>query len=139
MKREIQQKLALIFQHASYEKFHLAATLAATTAAMGGEVHIFLAHEALLAYVDNKEDHVPPHFSTPDFNLRYQDCLEDGKISTPSSLFHKAQELGSVKIYGCSESVNLLKIGPEKTKKLAGIIGYTTFLALASDAKLMAI
>src|SRR5574341_1445103 len=130
-------KLALILQHASYEKLHLAGTLAATTAALGGEVHIFLSHEALLSFVENKLDEARPHFESQKINQKYVDLLEDGKIPKAGDLFKKAQELGSVKFYGCSESVQLFRLRSEHTKKLDAVIGYSTFLDIASDAKLV--
>jgi peroxiredoxin family protein len=139
MIRENHSKLALILQHASYEKFHLAATLAATTTAMGGEVHIFLSHEALFSFVDGKLDEAKPCFQSEKINRKYTEWLEDGKISGASALFIKAQKLGSIKFYGCSESVQLFHLGTEYTKKLDAVVGYTTFLDLASDARLLII
>lgn len=132
-------KLALILQHASYEKLHLAATLAATTTAMGGEVHIFLSHEALLSFVKNKLDESKPCFQSDKINQKYTELLEDEKIPKASGLFKKAQKLGLVKFYGCSESVQLFHLGREYTKKLDAVIGYTTFLDIATDAKLLVI
>lgn len=133
------QKLCLILQYSSYEKWHLAATLAATTTAMNGEVHVFLSHEALLAFVEDKFDETKPQFQTVEFNKKYLDLLEDDKIPKISFLLKRAQELGTVKIYGCSESAQLFRLGADQKKKLDAVIGYTTFLDIARDGKLIVI
>ncbi len=132
-------KLALILQTHSYEKWHLAGTLAATTVAAGGEAHLFLAQEALLKYLDSSMDEASPSFQSQDLNEKYIHFLEDGKIPKPGSLFKKAKELGNIKIYGCSESVKLFHLESKLTQKLDAILGYTTFLDIASDAKLIVI
>ncbi|MBI1870392.1 MAG: hypothetical protein HYS07_04275 [Chlamydiae bacterium] len=132
-------KLALLIQHASYEKWHLAATLAATTTAMGGEVHIFLSHEALISFVQEEMDLAPPQFANKKINECYQTFLEEEKISKPTNLFKRAKELGPLKFYGCSESVKLFRLQAEYTKKLDGVIGYMTFLDIASDGRFIVI
>ena len=133
------KKLCIILQHSSYEKWHLAATLAATTTAMNGEAHLFLSHEALLAYVEDKIDQAKPQFENPELNQNYLDFMEDGKIPTISFLLKKAQELGTVKFYGCSESAQLFRLNSDLKKKLDAVIGYTMFLDIASDGRLLTI
>jgi peroxiredoxin family protein len=133
------QKLAIILQQTSYEKLHLAATLTATAATMGGEVHIFLSQEALLNFVENKFDEAKPHFQSDALNKQYIELLEDGKTPKVTDLFKRAQKFGLVKFYGCSETVQLFHLGTDYTKKLDAVIGYTTFLDIASDAKLLVI
>lgn len=113
--------------------------MAATTAAMGGEVHIFLAQEALLHYVQEKFDEARPQFSSDALNQKYVLLLEEGKIPKPGDLFKRAKELGSVKFYGCSETVQLFRLTREYVQKLDAVIGYTTFLDIASDARLIVI
>lgn len=132
-------KLAFILQTSSYEKWHLAGTLAATTVATGGEAHLFLAQEALFNYLKEMMDNALPTFQSEELNQKYIRLLEDGKIPKPSSLFKRAKELGNIKIYGCSESVKLFHLESRLTQKLDAIIGYTTFLDIASDSKLIVI
>lgn len=133
------QKLSIILQHASYEKLHLAAALAATSAAMGTEVHLFLSHEALVSYVENGWTAARPGFSNPDVNRRYEEWIERGSVPDAVSLLNRGRELGSVKIYGCSETVKLFHLTVQRTCKLDAILGYTTFLQVSEDARLLVI
>ncbi|MBI1883125.1 MAG: DsrE family protein [Chlamydiae bacterium] len=133
------RKLAIILQHATYEKWHLTATLSATTTALNGEVQIFLAQEALLSFVEKRLHEASPSFQSEVLNQKYRQWLEDGKLPKAEDLFKKAKELGPVKFYGCSESVQLFRLTQDQTKNLDGVIGYTTFLSQARDAKLLVI
>lgn len=139
---ESKKKLAILLQHATYENFNLAATLAATQAALAGEVHIFLAHEALFFYVRGDMEKMPSGFESTEYRHIYEKLRrkeETEKISNPVSLLNQAKSLGPVHIYGCSETAKLLKISPDETKKLQALIGYSTFLNLASDAQFIVI
>ena len=123
--------IAIFIQHSHYEKFHLMASLIATTISLDAEAFVYLSHEALLDYLENKMDDAPSQFQKPELCR----ILETGKITAPSKLLKQAKRLGKVHIYGCSESAKLLHIPSEKTKELDGVVGYTTFLQLISDAK----
>ena len=133
------KKLAIIVQGSSYNKLHLMTTLVATAVAMQGEAHLFLTYDALLRYVSGTLDEAKPSLEDGKMNKIYQEGIEDGRIPSITDLLRQAREMGVVKIYGCSQSTALLRLDSKLTEKLDGVIGYTTFLISALDAKLVVI
>ncbi|MDP3980396.1 MAG: hypothetical protein Q8Q33_03160 [Chlamydiota bacterium] len=110
------------------------ATMIATTVALGAKAYLFLAHEALLDFVEEKIDQSPVGFQRPDVHEKYKHAIDMGKITAPSKLLKQSRELGSVSIYGCSESAKLFRLSSSNAKNLDGIIGYTTFQTMISGA-----
>ena len=133
------KKLAIIVQGSSYNKLHLVVTLVATAVAMKGEAHLFLTFDALRRYVTGTLDEAKPNLDDDEMNRLYREGIEDEKIPSITDLLRQAKEMGTVKIYGCSQSTAFLRLDAELTKKLDGVIGYTTFLTSAMDAKLIVI
>ena len=133
------RKLAIIVQSSSYNKLHLLATLVATAVATQGEAHVFLTYDALKRYVTGTLDEAKPSLDDEKMNRLYQEGIEDGRIPSITDLLRQAREMGVVKIYGCSQSTSLLRPDSKLTEKLDGVIGYTTFLISALDAKLVVI
>lgn len=131
------KKLAIIVQGSSYDKLHLMATLVATAVSMDGEAHIFLTYDALTRYVNGTLDEARPSLDDEKMNETYQAGIEEGRIPSITDLLRQARDMGKVKIYGCSQSVAFLKLDPKLTQKLDGVVGYTTFLTSALDAKLI--
>ena len=131
------KKLAILVQGSSYDKLHLMATLVATAVSMDGEAHLFLTYDALLRYVSGTLDEAEPALDDKTMNDLYTNGIEDGRIPSITDLLRQAREMGHVKVYGCSQSVAFLRLDPKLTEKLDGVIGYTTFLTSAMDAKLV--
>ncbi|MBI4437048.1 MAG: DsrE family protein [Candidatus Omnitrophica bacterium] len=131
------KKLAIIVQGSSYDKLHLMATLVATAVSMNGEAHLFLTYDALNRYVHETLDEAKPSLDDEKMNERYQSGVEDGRIPSITELLRQAKEMGQVKVYGCSQSVAFLRLDPKLTEKLDGVVGYTTFMTSAMDAKLI--
>ena len=131
------KKLAIIVQGSSYDKLHLMATLVATAVSMNGEAHLFLTYDALTRYVNGTLDETKPALDDEKMNETYADGIEEGRIPSITDLLRQAKEMGNVKVYGCSQSVAFLRLDPKLTKKLDGVVGYTTFMISAMDAKLI--
>ena len=133
------KKLAIIVQGSSYDKLHLMATLVGTAVSLGGEAELFLTYDALTRYVNGTLDEAKPALDDDAINQKYIEGIEDGRIPSITDLLRQAKEMGNVKIYGCSQSVAFLRLDSKLTQKLDGIVGYTTFLTSALDAKLVVI
>ena len=133
------KKLAIIVQGSSYNKLHLMTTLVATAVAMQGKADLFLTYDALYRYVTGTFDEAKPNLDDEKMNKIYEEGIEDGRIPSITDLLRQAREMGVVKIYGCSQSTALLRLDSKLTEKLDGVIGYTTFLISALDAKLVMI
>ena len=133
------KKLAIIVQSSSYNKLHLMVTLVATAVAIQGEAHVFLTYDALYRYVTGTLDEAKPSLDDERMNRIYEEGIEGGQIPSLTDLLRQARQMGIVKIYGCSQSTALLRLDSKLTEKLDGVIGYTTFLTSALDAKLVVI
>jgi len=133
------KKLSIIVQGSSYDKLHLMATLVATAVSIDGEANLFLTYDALDRYVNGTLDETKPGLDDEKMNARYADGIDDGRIPSITDLLRQAKEMGNVKVYGCSQSVAFLRLDPKLTQKLDGVVGYTTFLTSAMDAKLVVI
>jgi len=131
------KKLAIIVQGSSYDKLHLMATLVATAVSMNGEAHLFLTYDALNRYVHGTLDEAKPALDDEKMNALYESGVEDGRIPSITELLRQAKEMGQVKVYGCSQSVAFLRLDSKLTEKLDGVVGYTTFITSAMDAKLI--
>lgn len=131
------KKLAIIVLGSSYDKLHMMATLVATAVSMDGEAHLFLTYDALNRYVTGTLDEAKPALDDSKMNELYTGGIEDGRIPSITDLLRQAKEMGSVKVYGCSQSVAFLRLDSKLTEKLDGVVGYTTFLTSAMDAKLI--
>ncbi len=132
-------KLALIVQSSSYNRLHLMTTLIATAVALGWEASAFLTYGALQRYVTDTMDEAKPSLDDPEINQIYADGIHHGAIPSIRDLLDQAKRNGAVKIYGCSQSTMLLRLTPEQQRRLDGVIGYTTFLTSAVDARLVVI
>ena len=133
------KKIAIIARGSSYDKLHLMATLVATAVSLDGEASVFLTYDALIRYVNGTLDEAKPALDDDKMNAIYTEGIEEGRIPSITDLLRQAKEMGNVKIYGCSTSVAFLRLDSKLTKKLDGVIGYTTFLTSALDAKLVVI
>lgn len=132
-------KLALIVQSSSYNRLHLMATLVATAVALGWEASAFLTYDALRRFVTGTMDEAAPSLDDPEINQIYADGIHHGAIPSVQDLLEQARRSGTVKIYGCSQSTMMLRLTPEQQQKLDGVIGYTTFLTSAVEARLIVI
>jgi len=133
------KKFAIIVQGSSYDKLHLMATLVATAVSLDGEATIFLTYDALVRYLNGTLDEAVPSLDDQKMNALYLEGIEEGRIPSIMDLLRQAREMGHVKIYACSQSVAFLKLDPKLTEKLDGVIGYTTFMTSALDARLVVI
>ena len=131
-------KLALLVQSGSHNRLHAMVSLTSTAVAMGGEVHIFLTHEALKAYLTGTLDEAAPDFSDPEYQDFYQEAVELERTPNLSELLEESCARGPVKIYGCQASIALWRgYSTEALNKLEAIIGHTTFLKIATGKQLL--
>lgn len=123
--------LALIMQGGDHRHINAMVALAATAAASGRWVHVFLTHEALWAWVEGRFDDLPSGFST-EYGALYDAAREDGRVPDLEKLMRQARATGKVRIYGCSASVALRRgYSEEALRRLDGIVGHSTFLRWA--------
>lgn len=92
----------VIYAHSGEpDRIHQVATLAASAAANGDEVHVILFFGALKRFVDDELDAAPPGAE----GVRGAHSTED--------LIDSARRLGKLKLYACAAQPKLLGMAPE--------------------------
>ena len=92
----------VIYAHSGEpERIHQVATLAASAAANGDEVHVILFFGALRRFVDDELDKAAP-------------AGEDARgAHSAEELIEAARRLGKLKLYACAAQPKLLGLAPE--------------------------
>ncbi len=131
--------LALLIPTEKLDRLHIAANLTAAAASMGWSVHLFFTFWGLLALVKGRE----PSGITGDY-MAYESSLkkavESGVMPRWADLIRQAKQLGDVKIYACSATMNLLSIDRDQLEDFVDdVVGAATFLSIAekSDVSLV--
>jgi peroxiredoxin family protein len=131
-------RLAIIAQQASHNRLHALVSLTSTTVALGGEVCLFLTHEALKAFLSTGFDACQPNFNDPDYQAFYTDAIEMERIPSLDALFLQAREKGRVRLFACQASVQLWRrYEPEQLDRLEAVIGHSTFLNMVRGFQLL--
>ena len=92
----------VIYAHSGEpDRIHQVATLAASAAANGDEVHVILFFGALKRFVDDELDAAPPGAG----DVRGAHSAEE--------LIESARRLGKLKVYACAAQPKLLGLTPE--------------------------
>lgn len=131
--------LAILARGDSYEALHSLVGLIATAAAMDRVVHVLLTFGPLYRFAHGELSEAPVTFSTPQVRQAYERGIDNGRIPDLDELLADARELGGerVKLYGCTTSVKLLHLAPDKLLGLDSMLGHAAFLRLAEGAQLV--
>lgn len=130
------RKMALLAHSGTYDHLYQAVALAASGAAMGFEVHIFLSFWALRRLVKGDEDEV----DVPAYAGAHRDQLERGRkearIPPLRKMLEDAKAVGPVWVYACSTSLKMFGLTEADARKVADqVIGTAAFLDRAQGAE----
>ena len=124
-------RLSLLCVSATREKIQMAAMVAATAAAVGSEVIVFLSMNALGYFVqgDSRE---PP--AEGDIGR----LMAEKNVPPFRHLFEQAKDLGGARLYACSMALDVLGIGEDRLQPwIDGPMGLTRFLSDASGGDIL--
>lgn len=130
------QKMALLAHSGTYDHLYQAVALAASGAAMGFEVHLFLSFWALqrLAKGDADEVDVPAYAAAQRGQL--ERGRKEARIPPLKKMLDDARSVGPVTVYACSTSMKLFGISEAEALLVADqVLGTAAFLDRAQGAE----
>lgn len=99
----------VIFAHSGdFDRLYQVATLAASAAANGEEVHIILFFEALRKFVEDKVDEMifPAAYGAE--GERIAERMREARAHSVSDLIESARQAGKVTVYACVSQVKFM-------------------------------
>ncbi len=127
----------VIFAHSGeYDRLYQVATLAASAAANGDDVHIILFFGALRRFVDDDLDNpaFPPSYGEE--GPRIEQRMRESRAHSVSELIDTARQLGKLTLYACSAQVKFLGLtAPEVEGIVDEVISLPNVLKRTADAR----
>ena len=124
-------RLSLLCVSATREKIQMAAMVAATAAAVGSEVIVFLSMNALGYFVQG-DSRAPP--AEGDIGR----LMAEKNVPPFRHLFEQAKDLGGARLYACSMALDVLGIGEDRLQPwIDGPMGLTRFLSDAEGGQML--
>jgi peroxiredoxin family protein len=112
------------------------ATLAASAAANGEEVHVILFFGALQRFVEDDLDdlRLPPSYGEE--GRRIEERMRNNRAHSISELIESARQVGKVRLYACSSQVKFLGLSTLDVEGVVDeVISLPNFLKRTSDAR----
>lgn len=133
------KKLFILAKGDHYEQLHTMVGLVATAASMNWEAHVFLTYGALWRFAHEEMAEADVGFSTPEVRTKYRKGIDNGKIPDLDELMEEARDLGGdrIRFYGCTTSVKLLHLPPDKLSGVDTLLAHASFLHLVGDGHLV--
>ena len=135
---KVADKLAMVVFSGTTDRLFPVGILASGAVAMGMDVEIFLTFWGLQAFSKQAQG-APPRFSADyaDMAGMFAQVLKQKNVPSPIETLAKAKELGNVKVYACTMTMDLLG---QKKEDFIGLVDATAgvgeFMEKARDAKM---
>jgi peroxiredoxin family protein len=129
------KKMAIIVHSGSLDKLYPVFMLSSTGAAMDVETHLFFTFWGLMALKKGglESAGLPSHM-TMDTGMM-KGMIKDAKVPTLTELLKMCRQMGNVKIYACSTTMEIMGVKKEDLiPEVDEIVGAATFLAIALDS-----
>lgn len=129
------KKMAIIAHSGTMDKLYPVLMLATAGGAMDVETHIFFTFWGLDALkkggLENAKLPEGMHLGTG----MMKDRIKDAKVPTLPELLKMSKEMGNLKLYACSTTMELMKVKEEELiPEVDDIVGAAAFLDIALDA-----
>ncbi len=125
------ERLSLLCVSGTREKIQMAAMAAATAAAGGSEVLVFLSMNALGYFVLGDQRKAPAEGEIGEL-------MEQKNVPPFRRLFEQAKDLGGAQLYACSMALDVLGIDEGQLEPyIDGPMGLTRFLSDASGGPIL--
>ncbi len=130
------KKMAIIVHSESLDKLYPVFMLASTGAAMDVETHLFFTFWGLNALkkggLDNAK--LPGLMSVGTGMMKKK--IEDAKVPTLTELLGMCRQMGNVKIYACSTTMEMMGIKREELiPEVDAVVGAASFLSIALESQ----
>ncbi len=124
-------RLSLLCVAGTRERIQMAAMVAATAAAVGTEVIVFLSMNALGYFVRGDQRAAPAEGEIGEL-------MAKKNVPPFRHLFEQAKDLGGARLYACSLAMDLLGIEEDRLDScIDGPMGLTRFLSDASGGEIL--
>jgi len=132
------KRMALVVFSGTADKLTAVATLATGAAAMGMEVELFLTFWGLEAFRKGAKER-PPRITAEfeDYGPVMLELMQVKRVPHWLDTLRNAREIGNVKVFACSATMELFDMKLEDLEDLVDeITGVATFIDRAKDAKI---
>jgi len=129
------KKMAIIVHSGSLDKLYPVFMLSSTGAAMDVETHLFFTFWGLMALKKGGlESAGLPSLMTIGTDVM-KGKIRDAKVPTLTELLNMCRQMGNVKIYACSTTMEIMGVKKKDLiPEVDDIVGAATFLAIALDS-----
>ncbi len=125
------ERLSFLCVSGTREKIQMAAMAAATAAAGGTEVLVFLSMNALGYFVRGDTRNPPAEGEIGEL-------MEEKNVPPFRRLFEQAKDLGGAQLYACSMALDVLGIDEDRLEPfIDGPMGLTRFLSDAAGGRIL--
>lgn len=125
------ERVSLLCVSGTRERIQMAAMLAATAAASGTEVIVFLSMNALGYFVQGNTLSAPAEGEIGEL-------MEEKNVPPFRRLFEQAKDLGGARLYACSMALDVLGVDEGRLESyIDGPMGLTRFLSDASGGQIV--
>ncbi|MBM4237232.1 MAG: pyridine nucleotide-disulfide oxidoreductase [Euryarchaeota archaeon] len=125
------KKISLVVSEGSFDKAMMSMMLANTAASMGMEVHVFFTFFGLNLLKKGQDPKLPGMYRL--FTGVFKKRMANVGIGDFSSQLKMALDLG-VNVYGCSTTMDLMRITKEQMVDGVKVLGAAGFLNIAADS-----
>lgn len=127
----------VIFAHSGdYDRLYQVATLAASAAANGDEVHIILFFNAMRRFVEDDLDNISFPDSYGEEGGLIEERMRQSRASSVGELIDTARQLGKLKVYGCAAQVKFLGYSTADVEEVVDeVISLPNFLKRTANAR----
>lgn len=132
------RKFCAIVHTGDYDRIYNLFSVAGTSIALGMEVHLFFSYWALKTLRRSAIDN--PVFSGDKKELEdiMRERIKKGHLAPLSQIIKEARNGGKIKIYACSQSMNLFTLKKEDLiEEVDQVAGLSTFLTNSEGAEIM--
>ena len=132
------ERMSLVVFSGTADKLTAAATLATGAAAMGMEVELFFTYWGLETIKKGAKTR-PPRITAEfaDYGPAMMEMMQAKNVPHWLDMFHDARDVGDVKVYACSATMELFGMVLEDLEDIVDeVTGVATFVDRAKDAKI---
>jgi len=129
------KKMAIIVHSGSLDKLYPVFMLASTGGAMDVETHLFFTFWGLMALKKGGLEAAGlPGLMTIGTGMM-KGKIKDAKVPTLTELLNMCRQMGNVKIYACSTTMEIMGVAKEDLiPEVDDIVGAASFLSIALDS-----
>lgn len=130
------RQMAIFAHSGDFDRLYQVATLAASAAANGEEVHIILFFDALRKFVEDRVDEMSFPASYGEEGERIAGRMKEARAHSVSDLIESARQVGKVVLYACASQVKFMGYTAREVEGVVDeVISLPVFLSRTQGAE----